>query len=250
MKKPNEQTRLAARERPKGRKPVMYQTWKELLFLHWEIAPEVIQKTLPEGLHVDTFEGKTYIGIVPFFMRNIRPAYLPAVPWISNFLETNVRTYVHDENGNPGVWFYSLDANQGLAVWLARTFFKLPYFKATMSAKWQKDKTALLYKTRRNGAKKGSFFNYETEGNYREAVEGTLEFFLLERYLLFSWNARKKQLMKGQVVHVPYQFTETKVDQWDDELLLLNQFKSTKRPPDIMQYAPGVDVDVYAIEKV
>jgi hypothetical protein len=250
MNKPDEQSRRAARERPQGRKPVMYQTWKELLFLHWEIDPDIIQKTLPKGLYVDTFEGKTYIGLVPFFMRNIRPAYLPAVPGISNFLETNVRTYVHDEHGVPGVWFYSLDADQSLAVWLARTFFKLPYFNAKMSAKWNANNDELLYTTHRKGATKGSSFNYVTNGSYKEAVYGTVDFFLLERYILFSWNQRKQQLMKGQVVHTPYQYTDTKVSLWDDELLRLNQFKSPQRPPEIMQYAPGVDVDVYAIEKV
>jgi uncharacterized protein YqjF (DUF2071 family) len=250
MKKPDKASRLSVRNRPVGRKPVMYQTWKELLFLHWEIDPQLIQKTLPEGLYVDTFEGKAYIGLVPFFMLNIRPTWFFSVPGISNFLEVNVRTYVHDKNGVPGVWFYSLDANQSLAVWLARTFFKLPYYNAKMSAKWNAAKDALLYTSERKGTSQKSTFNYVAKQDLIEASYGTLDFFLLERYILFSWNSSKKKLMKGQVFHTPYQYANTEVYQWDDTLLRLNQFSLPNEPPLLMQYASGVDVDVFAIEPV
>jgi uncharacterized protein len=111
----------------------MYQQWRDLLFLHWEYSTATIQATLPDGLYVDTFDGKAYLGVVPFFMRNIRPRYLPTVPGISNFMELNLRTYVHDREGVPGVWFYSLDANQHLAVKIARRFFHLPYVFAHMN---------------------------------------------------------------------------------------------------------------------
>ena len=130
---PDESQRLAACARPTGR-PVMYQQWSDLLFLHWEYSAAVIQATLPEGLFVDTFGGKAYLGVVPFFMRNIRPRFLPAVPGISDFMEMNLRTYVHNRAGIPGVWFYSLDANQWLAVKIARRFFHLPYEHAEMKS--------------------------------------------------------------------------------------------------------------------
>jgi hypothetical protein len=76
------------------------QRWSELLFAHWKIDAPTVQATLPRGLFVDTFAGDAYIGVVPFFMQRVRPAWLPPLPWISWFLELNVRTYVHDENGN------------------------------------------------------------------------------------------------------------------------------------------------------
>ena len=81
----------------------MYQQWRDLLFLHWEYSAAAIQATLPDGLFVDSFDGKAYLGVVPFFMRNIRPRFLPAVPGISNVMELNLRTYVHDPAGVPGV---------------------------------------------------------------------------------------------------------------------------------------------------
>jgi hypothetical protein len=90
------------------------------------VRDAAIQATLPEGLFVDTFGGTAYLGIVPFFMRNIRPRCLPAVPGISNFMELNLRTCVFDRSGVPGVWFYSLDANQWLAVRIAPDFSICP----------------------------------------------------------------------------------------------------------------------------
>src|SRR5437868_2527421 len=112
--------RLSARV-PDGRRPkVMFHRWEALLFLHWHLPPPRIQQTLPDGLTVDTFEGNAYLGITPFFMRKVRPVGVPPLPWFSDFQELNTRTYVFDRNGVPGVWFYSLDCNQPLAVIGAR----------------------------------------------------------------------------------------------------------------------------------
>src|SRR5262245_39115318 len=126
MKKPQLYDRLSIRNKPSQAVLVMYQNWRDLLFIHWEYDSAFIQSTLPRGLYVDSFQGKAYVGIVPFFMNNVHPRYFPNLPGISNFLELNVRTYVHDENGTPGIWFYSLTANSWLAVQLARRIFHLP----------------------------------------------------------------------------------------------------------------------------
>src|SRR4051812_24259993 len=92
------------------RQPVMYQKWRSLLFLHWALPPEAVRPLLPAGLDLDVYQGSAYVGLVPFTMRGVRPVGLPAVPWLSNFHETNVRTYVHAGGRDPGVWFFSLDA--------------------------------------------------------------------------------------------------------------------------------------------
>ena len=222
----------------------MYQTWSHLLFLHWEWDPAEIQKTLPPGLTVDLHEGKTYLGIVPFYMRNIRPRFLPAVPWISNFLELNVRTYVHDEKGRPGVWFYSLDCNQPLAVWTARTFFHLPYFHARMSAPLT-EPSSVAYSKHRRGAVSASNFHYRLEGEPTYPEPGSLEFFLLERYYLFA--KAPGGILSGQVSHVPYPMVQARVDQWDTKVLALNGFAEPNRPPDHICGSPGVDVHIYPL---
>ena len=133
IQKPTLEQRLSAREGGVG-SAVMYQRWSELLFLHWRWEVEDLQRRLPEGLHVDLHEGEAWLGVVPFFMDRVRPRFLPAVPWVSWFRELNVRTYVHDDEGRPGVWFFSLDCEQPVAVRLARWLFRLPYFDAAMKA--------------------------------------------------------------------------------------------------------------------
>jgi uncharacterized protein len=122
MMKPTLEMRLKMRERPQHRTPVMYETWENLLFLHWEYDPQAIQDSLPKGLYVDTFGGKAYLGVVPFMMRAVRPRLFPFTRGISDFEELNVRTYVYDSTGTPGVWFYSLDAKHYVAGKLARLF--------------------------------------------------------------------------------------------------------------------------------
>ena len=107
--------RIAPTQRPRDR-VVMYQKWRHLMFLHWAVAPAILRPLVPTELELDLFEGRAYVGLVPFTMKGVRPAGLPAVPALSNFHETNVRTYVHFQGRDPGVWFFSLDAANLIAV--------------------------------------------------------------------------------------------------------------------------------------
>ena len=109
----------------------MTQSWHDLLFAHWPVDARVLQERLPAGLLLDTFDGQAWIGIVPFRMTNVAPRGVPPVPFVSEFLELNVRTYVTLQ-GKPGVFFFSLDAGRLLAVLGARAMFRLPYFAASM----------------------------------------------------------------------------------------------------------------------
>jgi len=122
--------RLSIRTRPPGW-PVMYQTWDKLLFLHWPVAAERLQPLIAPRLSLDTFEGQAWVSVSPFTMWGIRPVLLPPLPVVSQSHELNVRTYVHAD-GVPGVWFFSLDASNTLAVLGARVALGLPYFRARM----------------------------------------------------------------------------------------------------------------------
>jgi uncharacterized protein len=134
-------------------RPVMWQRWARLTFLHWSFEPEAVQRLLPDGLVADLFDNVAWVGLVPFYM-NVATAGRPLspnaatagrqahptggtggglqVPWVSRFCETNVRTYVRDEQGRAGIWFFSLDAARLGAVAVARTTYRLPYFWSAM----------------------------------------------------------------------------------------------------------------------
>ena len=241
--------RLAARARSIG-KPVMYQEWRDLLFLHWEYPVAAIQATLADGLFVDTFGGKAYLGIVPFFMRNIRPRLLPAVPGISNFMEMNLRTYVHDRAGVPGVWFFSLDANQWLAVKIARRFFHLPYEHAEMNSS-RTPEGRIRYESLRSGKRANGTscrFEYAPGGELPQPSPHSLEFFLVERYRLYS--SAPDGLRRGAVFHPPYPLCRAEVTAWDEHLLTLDGFAPTGRPPDHVIMSRGVDVAIFPLERL
>ncbi len=247
---PTLSARLALRERL-SRSPVMYQSWHHLLFLHWAYNPDEIQRTLPPGLRVDTFDGKAYLGIVPFFMVNVRPRFCPAVPGLANFLELNLRTYVYDEQGVAGVWFYSLDANQWLAVQVARTFFKLPYFYAEMSATVDQTDREITYTCRRRSSdpRLRSRFRYQPSGPTRRADPDTLEFFLVERYVLFAYDRGSSNLSTGRVYHTPYPVCEADVPEWDANVIELDGFTKPNGNPDHVLMSPGVDVEIFSLRR-
>ncbi len=220
---------------------VMRQRWEDLLFLHWEWDPAEVQRSLPAELTVDTWNGRAYIGFVPFFMRGVRPTGCPAVPGISNFLELNIRTYVRDREGRPGVWFYSLDCDQPLAVWVARTFFHLPYFNARMRA--TRDENAVTYECRRVGQHVSAAFRYEATGQAAPALAGSLEEFLVERYRLFS--KKGEALLTGRVWHRPYEIRRASHIGTTATPMIQAGFDPCGRDPSHACFSPGVDVRIF-----
>jgi uncharacterized protein len=249
MAQPTLNARLAVRERPTNQTPLMHQNWRNLLFLHWEYDPNAIQATLPDGLHVDTFEGKAYIGITPFFMQDVRLKGMPSMPGLSNFLEINTRTYVYDDKGVPGIWFYSLDANSFMGVQAAKNFFHLPYYYAEMRSKTT-SKGAIDYECRRQGDEQSPFMRFVYKGHKesKTASQDSLEFFLVERYLLFSQD-EESQLYQGRVHHAPYPISHVDVETWDEHLFELNELEKPNRAPDHLLFSSGVDVDIFNLQE-
>ena len=241
---PTEQQRLALRNRPPGL-PVMTQRWAGLGFFHWEADPALFAARLPAGLHVDSFGGKAYLGIVPFFMERIRPVCLPPLPWLSWFHELNLRTYVHDDAGNPGVWFFSLDCNQPIAVEIARRAFHLPYEHAEMSSETQG--RIIHYRSCRKASPlPAAGFTYPLPENPQPAAPGTLEWFLVERYLLYSADA-KGHLRTGRVHHSPYLIEPFATGSCSTTPYTLNGFPEPRTPPVSQLAAAPVDVTIFPL---
>lgn len=172
--------------------------WHDLCFLHWRVPAEQLRQRLPAGLELDLFEGEAWLGLVPFVMQNVRPLGIPNP--FGYFPEFNVRTYVRDQQ-HSGVWFFSLDAADLLAVRAARLGFGLPYFHASMDRVWRDQ--WCYYATRRRGGGLEFRGRYRPAGEAAPASPGSLEEFLCERYWLFScWRG---QVHRARVHHTPYQ---------------------------------------------
>jgi uncharacterized protein YqjF (DUF2071 family) len=228
--------------------PVMYQTWRDLLFLHWEWDAAELQATLPPGLFVDKFGEKAYVAVTPFFMEDVRASFLPPIPGTANFLELNVRTYVYDERGIPGVWFYSLDCNQALAAALAKVFYSLPYHSARMEAKEQAG--MINYICQRDGTAEPSHYHYRKEPKPVGSQAGSLPFFLAERYLLYSWSAKTGRLYSARIHHAPWQLFQAHLGKYDETMLRLNNLNPRLHPPHHAWYASPVRVKIYALGEV
>lgn len=172
------------------------QTWKELLFLHFEVPVEAIERLLPRALSVDTHEGKAYLGLVPFQMHDVHIGPFP----MSSFLETNLRTYVVG-GGVPGVWFLSLDAESALAVWGGRTFYQLPYFESEMER--SRRDAGWAYRVARHEPPQGTLdveWSWRAGGELAPSEPGSLEHFLTERYALYG-RAKGEEVYRVRVHH-------------------------------------------------
>jgi uncharacterized protein YqjF (DUF2071 family) len=252
---PTDGERLRARDRPAD-SPIMRQTWRHLGFLHWPVDADSIARALPPGLHVDTFEGVAYVGIVPFTIPHSRTARF-GVPIAPAFHELNLRTYVHRNGRDPGVWFFSLDAASRLAVAGARAAYHLPYFHAQMSMHASHTSgeppvdVRIAYESRRLGNRASAEFHgrYGPIGPATPASVGTLEFFLIERYLLYAWNGRS--LKAARVHHAAYPVQAASAD---DVVETLTEAAGLARgaglaapggPPPLVHYAREVDVRIY-----
>jgi uncharacterized protein len=193
----------------------MAQSWHDLLFAHWPIDAAQLRKTLrphiPAALAIDTFDGQAWIGVVPFRMSGVRLRATPVLPGLSAFPELNVRTYV-THGDKPGVWFFSLDAANFIAVAIARAWFHLPYFNARMRCEnrngWIDYESE---RTHRNAPPAVLRAKYRPTGKIFHAQPGTLEHFLTERYCLYAADGQGR-VKRGEIHHAPWPLQQAEAE--------------------------------------
>jgi uncharacterized protein YqjF (DUF2071 family) len=184
---------------------VMKQTWHDLLFAHWPITAEKLRPLVPQAFELETFTRHAWIGVVPFYMTNVAPRAVPAMSWISEFPELNVRTYVRIGD-RPGVYFFSLDAASSLAVNTARLLLNLPYFWAAMTVR--PHGSGVAYESRREDSKQTANFgaDYWPTGLPFEAQRESLEYFLTERYCLYNLD-HQGRAYRLEIHHPPWKLS-------------------------------------------
>lgn len=208
-----------------------------------------LRALLPAELEIDTFEGRAYVGVVPFTMRDVAPRWAPPVPGISHFHELNVRTYVTWGGRIPGVWFFSLDAAGSVAVVAARAGWSLPYHRASMDLVRSGDE--VTYRSRRlwPGPRPAELdLRYVVRDAIGPATPGTFEHFLAERYVLFARN-RKGRLLLGHVHHRPYPLKRAEVISVRESMVRAAGLPAPSGAPHVL-FSPGVDVDIHSLVPV
>jgi hypothetical protein len=230
----------------------MAQRWCDLLFAHWPIPVATMRALTPPQLELDTFDGQAWVGVVPFRMEGVRLRGIPALPWLSAFPELNVRTYVkarQTDTRKPGVYFFCLEAANPVAVQVARTWFKLPYFHARM--RLLDDGRTIHYQSQRThrGAAAAAFVgHYAPTGEPFTAVPGTLDHWLTERYSLYTVDASGR-LYRGEIDHQPWPLQRATAE------IELNQMASASgiSLPDVaplLHFARRLDVVVWPLRRL
>lgn len=218
---------------------IMTQTWDDLLFAHWPIAAEDMRRLIPAELTLDTYEGQAWVGIVPFKINAFRPRFIPALPWLSSFLELNLRTYVI-VGDKPGVYFFSLDAARLLAVIGARIGFHLPYFWARLRAdknKW------IRYSSRRihfGGSPADLDCTYRPTGDVFLAEPGSLARWLTERYCLYALDARHN-VYRAEIHHLQWPLQPAEMQIHANTLAAAHGVRLPETPP-LLHYARRLQV--------
>jgi uncharacterized protein YqjF (DUF2071 family) len=220
-----------------------FQRWDRLLFLHWAVPAELLRPLVPARLELDTWQGRAYVTMTPFTVRRAHLRAVPPLPGISTFHEINVRTYVRLAGAEPAVWFFSLDAASAVAVAAARLSLRLPYCYAriargTDGSRQTYDAARLLPDAR------AAFSGSWTSGvGASPAQPGTLEHFLVERYVLFS-RAFGDKLFRVQVDHKPWPLQPAHDVQVRQTLASADGLPQLEGDP-LAQYSEGVDVDFF-----
>jgi uncharacterized protein len=195
---------------------------------------------VPAGLDLDLFAGQAWITLIPFLIAESRPAGVPSL-LAMRLLETNLRTYVRGPDGEPGIYFWSLDASSLLAVLAARLLYGLPYFPAAMSMR--RDGARVDYASRRRLGKPARLEVTWTVGEpIGRAASGTREHFLIERYTLYA--ARGSRIHRARVRHRPYPLHRARVDTLTESLVSAAGLAAPEEAP-LCHYSPGVDVDIF-----
>jgi uncharacterized protein YqjF (DUF2071 family) len=251
--------RLSPTKRPEG-SAVGYQGWYDLTFIHWRLPADLVRPLIPKGLTLDLRDGDAWVAFVPYEMQRVRPWWSPAVPGISWFCESNLRTYVHHDGDKPGVCFFSLEAASTIAVLLARSGWHLPYFRSTLSLKrngqridysgtrrWPRPVPASYSLTTTIGAPIDQT-HLAPEIEPGQAAPGTLEHFLAERYYLYTAD-RQGRLLRGQVHHRPYSLREATVEIREESILAAAGLTRSGSPAHVC-FSPGVDVEIFPLGRV
>ena len=195
-----------------------------------------MQRLLPSGLEVHTFDGVAWVGLTPFLLCDFRPPGFPAIPRLSTFPETNVRTYVVDRNGLDGLWFLSLDAS-GLATVLgARSCLGIPYHWAAMTV--DVDST-VNYRSRRYSPAVGHHIVAEPGSPLAAEELGERDHFLTGRWRAFTKIAGC--LVNIPVKHQAWPLWSVRIRRLDQDLLVAAGLPAPEGQP-VAHYSPGVDV--------
>lgn len=208
-----------------------YQEWNHVLFMHWEVPIELLRTCVPEGMNIDTFEGKAYVSLVAFQMQKVRPRNLPSMSFISDFEELNLRTYI-DNDGKKGVYFISIEAGKRLSAYVSRKLSGLPYRKSNML-------NQRGHYVSRNDEKDVAL-DVTFEVGEKLAHKTTLDHWLTERYCCI-YADRNNNLYRYEMHHPEWELKSAEISKINVSYPI-ETMNLSARTPELVHYSEGVKV--------
>jgi uncharacterized protein len=221
-------------------RPVMVHRWETLTFLHHAVQPDVVQRLLPDGLEVDTFDGRAWVGLVPFAMK-IRSPWTPYVPWLTVFPETNVRTYVRGPDGRRGIWFLSLDVPRLAAVATARATYRLPYCWSRMRLHREGPEVRYESKRRWPAGPASTSIVVDVGNDFAPGEATELEHFLTARWGLYS--SLRRGLAYAPVEHRAWPLRRANLLELRETMIRAAGLDGVEGDP-LVHFSPGVEVRI------
>jgi uncharacterized protein YqjF (DUF2071 family) len=214
---------------------ILRQSWLNLSFLHWAVKPASIAHLYPPDTEPDTFEGSSFVGVVPFQMADSGFARGPA--FFGTFLETNVRLYSVDRTGRRGVVFLSLDTNRLDMVAAGRWIFGVPYRWARMGYRERGDRHTYTSTLRWRGVNASSFVEVKAGD---PLTSGPLEHYLTARWGVHVVRGGRTWYLPNE--HPVWALRRAELVGFEDDGLLacIGLGDLDKRPPDHVTYSDGV----------
>lgn len=236
---PSLKQRLAAREMPLKR-DVMLHNWRNVLFMHWSVPAVEIQKRLPKNLFVDTYRDQAFVSLVSLYLKDVKFSLLKSFDGL-NFPGLHYRTYVYDEKGEPGIWFFSVEEGNRLGALAAAHVFSMPAVYSQL--KLSEEELTHRIHVENDSRKPKAELIYIIGEPTHPAEPGSLEFFLLERYIVFA--EKRGRVVSAKVNHHPFSIFDAVLEKWDAHMAPENSL-IPERKPDLVHFSKGVDVTIYS----
>ena len=214
----------------------MRQSWRDVVFLHWETDPESAQRWLPDGTHLDLHHGRTFVGLIGLRIQTALLGLVP-VPHLGSFDEVNVRVYSVDDQGRRGTVFCSLDAERLLPVLAARSGYRLPYMWSVVRVDHHRQELSYSVCRRWPGADHPTTAFSVLIGE-RLAAPTASEHFVTARWAMhWRWAGRT---MWCSVAHEPWPLHAAELLSFDDELIGAAGLPQPHGRPVSALWSPGV----------
>lgn len=221
------------------------QEWGDVLFMHWSVPYEILKPYVPAPFTLETYDGESWVTVILLQAKHSRFRGMPTMMSYPPFLQMNVRTYIQFD-GEPGIYFFSVDVNSLLTVAAAKGLLQLPCQFAEMELEEDKDQLSFNSKRIKSDHSSSSItVNYRPLTQEISNQQGTLPYWLTERYCF--WMIKENRIIKGPLTHAPWKLSDVTVDLKMTEIISFIPAQYLQKNP-LIHYSKSIHAYLHPFE--